>query len=762
MRQGDGSDLLGANDPRSASIGIIYVAPTDDRASVLEAILIQDELGRKQVAVVLPENNRAFQRPVDFDGLKNMRRGLKTEIIFVAPGVVPGPADFARQRRFTVYTSLDSYATALRMEQPDNGNAKKGLLLFGRKPKPAADLTAPPLAEQAGAYRTAQPVPIPVDASPAPPASTPASSSGDDNTTTWETSGAAPFAAFAGGSIAGADLLSSSSSPQGNAGSTSNNNGMPVSENESAKPGGPPRTVEPIIFAPPSSQPKTTGKLPAAGAADAGAAATAIPVRSGNTGKRATVVAGAAAAGAALAASGRAPAVGGGQPPTRGNTGGSGSGGGGGGIPPRRTSRQLLAILLVILTLLLLAGIAFASPLGQNAFHAITSTTVTATVTITPDSKLVSDNFVITAVTGTPNQSARQVQASILSDTTPPSSASANATGSIPGARASGSLQFINLNTNPVTVPGGILIGADGVQVSFNGPLYIPVAGTFTTGTAVNIGTSGNIRAFDINGACCGSSNIRVRNLAAFAGGQNSVPNSVITQNDINSASNNLISSLKPSAQAALQKKVLSNEQVVNNTLNCTANVTANHRPGDQAKSVIVTGTATCTEEVFDKTAALAIAADALKAEAAKNPGAGYALVGNVVAGVTQATVISSGHTVSLVVAAQGEWVFQFSPALQQQLKDSIANRSESDAQKYLQAVVGVSSVAISISSGNTMPAAANITLVIKAIPGVSGTSTPTPTSPTVGATPTGAPPVTPTTGLGGAQTTPTPVLGGS
>ncbi len=49
MRQGDGADLLGANDPRSASIGIIYVAPTDDRQSVLAAILTQDKLGRKQV-----------------------------------------------------------------------------------------------------------------------------------------------------------------------------------------------------------------------------------------------------------------------------------------------------------------------------------------------------------------------------------------------------------------------------------------------------------------------------------------------------------------------------------------------------------------------------------------------------------------------------------------------------------------------------------------------------------------------------------------
>ena len=93
MRQGDGADLLGASDPRSANIGVIYVAPNDNRQNVLAAILTQDKLGRKQVAVVLPEHNKAFQRPVDFEGLKNMRRGLKTQIVFVAPPG-PGPAFF--------------------------------------------------------------------------------------------------------------------------------------------------------------------------------------------------------------------------------------------------------------------------------------------------------------------------------------------------------------------------------------------------------------------------------------------------------------------------------------------------------------------------------------------------------------------------------------------------------------------------------------------------------------------------------------------
>src|SRR5947199_41102 len=73
MRQSDGADLLGTNDPRSADIGIIYVAPDDTRQSVLTAILTQERLHRKEIALVLPERNNAFGRQVDFDGLNEMQ-----------------------------------------------------------------------------------------------------------------------------------------------------------------------------------------------------------------------------------------------------------------------------------------------------------------------------------------------------------------------------------------------------------------------------------------------------------------------------------------------------------------------------------------------------------------------------------------------------------------------------------------------------------------------------------------------------------------
>src|SRR5438045_8783092 len=108
MRQSTGVELLGANDSRSASIGVIHVAPTDDRRSVLAAILTQEKLGRRQVVIELPGQNKAFQRPADFDDLKNMRRKLQAQLIFIVPQGV-ALAEFARQRLFPVYTTLEGY-----------------------------------------------------------------------------------------------------------------------------------------------------------------------------------------------------------------------------------------------------------------------------------------------------------------------------------------------------------------------------------------------------------------------------------------------------------------------------------------------------------------------------------------------------------------------------------------------------------------------------------------------------------------------------
>ena len=220
-------------------------------------------------------------------------------------------------------------------------------------------------------------------------------------------------------------------------------------------------------------------------------------------------------------------------------------------------------------------------------------------------------------------------------------------------------------------------------------------------------------------------------------------------QADIDAATNNLITMLKPGVLKDLKGQVRSNEAVVPNTLQCPSktNFTRDHNAGAHAGSVTVSGTITCTEEVYDHDGALTMAANLLTAEALKDFGPNFALTGNIVTGVTQVTQ-GSGGTVNVEVSAAGVWVYnKFDIPT---LKKDIAGMSKQDAINTLLKQPGVSSVAIVISNNSTtLPDAAHITIEINSVPGATGTPTITPGSPTVVPTPT-TPPITPTQGLGG------------
>ena len=133
--------------------------------------------------------------------------------------------------------------------------------------------------------------------------------------------------------------------------------------------------------------------------------------------------------------------------------------------------------------------------------------------------------------------------------------------------------------------------------------------------------------------------------------------------------------------------------------------------------------------------------------------------MGNIVARVTRVTVVDTKGTLSILVRAEGVWVYQFSKTVLQGFANHIANMSNQDAINYLMSQPGVKAVKIDNPNGSTLPDAAHIKFVIVAIPGATGSPTPgtgtvTPVGPTV--VPTGAvtPPAKPTPtatqGLGG------------
>jgi len=804
MRQGDGSDLPGVNSPRSTNIGIIYVAPNDDRQSVLAAILTQEKLGRRQVAIVLPDQNKAFQRPVDFDGLKNMRRGLRAQIVFVAPDG-SGPAELARQRRFPVFSSLDDYAKDVREGEQSTVVTRKGWLSPLSRQKPAGASSA--ASTHPTRPRQVQPVANTTGASAQ------AQQEATNNDNVKDDSGALLGAAVTGDATvidsgilaASRGDLSASADAQDqsdalppavpNDAAQSVASSLPVSEDTpteknigvqssdassvaadnskakiiplySARGGTTDKISIPAITPVLAAQPQVPQMSPVS------STATTRRVNSGNITAVGTGAAGfAAAAGRSAAHTVRA----GGTPPTRGSAVGPGGSPSGPRPPIRR--RMLFALVLLLVALVAACGvIAYASPgvfSHLNLPNIVPGLTPSATVTLTPASKDLKNTYTIFAVTGNPDSSLRQVQARQLTSTTPAQSKTATATGigHTPGVQASGTITFYNGSTvNRLVGAGTTFTLASGVQVVTDYAVDVPPAnppaafGTASVSAhAASVGTSGNIDVLTINQPCCSaSSDIFAKNLGAFSGGQDPRTFSVVRQSDIDGVVNPIKMTLMPAAQQSLQAQVQSGERFLK-TPQCTPNVSSDHAAGDQASSVTVTVKVTCSGEVYDLQGVQTIAANLLKQQAATDPGSGYALAGNLVTGITQLTLTNPNKgTLELFVTAEGIWVYQFSDAQKAMLAKLIVGKSKQAAQTLLLQQMGVARVDIQLSGGDgkTLPTdATQITIDVLTVPGLQGTTPSTPTagpgsgSPTVPTTVPGSPTVipkaTPTVGLG-------------
>jgi len=354
-------------------------------------------------------------------------------------------------------------------------------------------------------------------------------------------------------------------------------------------------------------------------------------------------------------------------------------------------------------------------------------------------------------VIGTPDPSKHQVQARLLFSTTPAQSKTVNTsgTGSIPATQATGFLTFYNSATFMQSVAADtVFVGADGVEVVNDESVDIPAArppvegSVIVTAHVVKPGASGNISALDINVPCC-LNGITVQNVIAFSGGQDAQSYTYVQQSDIDGAANILESSLTQNAQASLKKQIHANEQLAGSP-QCQSNVTSNQAASDRVANVTVSVTVTCLAEVYDYQGVVSMTQGLLKGEASNNLGADYSLVGNVVTPVSQA-MVGKNEAVSLLVNAEGVWVYQFGDAQKKMLAKLIAGKNQKDAKALLQKQTGVNNATIqfSESGADTLPTdPVQIAIVTQSVPGVQGTSatpgdTPTsqPTNPIVSPT---------------------------
>ncbi len=375
-------------------------------------------------------------------------------------------------------------------------------------------------------------------------------------------------------------------------------------------------------------------------------------------------------------------------------------------IGPRSIGRRVPRPVALLALVLLLAALLLATTLPGSPFRVFgVSPTV---VTITPLSRLEQNTYQFTAVPTNPDPALRQVQARLLSTTTPAQSTTVNATGSTPATRATGQLTFINNTANAIILQSTILTGKSGIQVSFQGPVTIPANPPTTNipGFAVNPGAAGNIPTLDISEPCCvPNDQIFVKN-TAFTGGHDA--GSVVQQSDIDNAARGLSGTLTQSGQIDLQGQVMSNERVVDGSLKCQPNVSANHRAGEVAKTVTISVSMTCSEEVYDYQAVANAAGNLLRAQAGSDPklGRAYSLSGPLTIDVLSVTAESAQGQAAIQVRARGLWAYSFSPDLLRHLAAQLAGKTKAQALDLLLHQPGIASARF--NSDNTLPADSN------------------------------------------------------
>ncbi len=402
----------------------------------------------------------------------------------------------------------------------------------------------------------------------------------------------------------------------------------------------------------------------------------------------------------------------------------------------RPCSPRWLLFALPVLALLLITGgivVALVNPFGVGA-------NPSATVTITPVSKHLANTYTVTAVTTTPNASMHQVAAHVISAQTSPQSQTVPVTGTnaIPATHASGILTLYNYSTTvSVTLTAGTDIPnlqSTTVDMILDGRVTVPPATDPTNPPTGNVpahvaqaGTIGNLPPVNTGNAgfyyctnCSGNTvkGYEIENDSAFSGGRDAQTVQTVQQSDINGATSSLETSNAPNPQQTLQGQVHPGEQLIG-TPGCKPKETSDHQPGDQASSVTVTLTFTCTGEVYDRDAALSLAVKLLSDQAATGLGTAYSLVGRVATMLTKASVTNTTQgTITVTIAAQGIWAFRLSTAQKERLTTLIAGKTQQQAQSLLLAQAGVQQVTIKVSGGgNTLPTDAHqISMVIQPV----------------------------------------------
>jgi hypothetical protein len=363
-----------------------------------------------------------------------------------------------------------------------------------------------------------------------------------------------------------------------------------------------------------------------------------------------------------------------------------------------------IIVILIVALLLLCSGVVSL----QLFYLPLVGGSAPATITITPDSKVEQDSYVIQAVTGNADPAKRQIPLRQLTFSPPNQSKVITATGvgHIPAQAAKGQLTFYNGSTQDFVVGSKTAIpGPNGVSVVPDSSVDVPAGNPPTYGTiTVNAhvttgGTNGNIAANAIHGNCCATGNFITVVSSAFTGGQDEQDYTFLQQSDVDGYADQLKPTLSQQAFDGLKGQLKPNEQLAGDP-QCAAQSTQDQPVGDQGHNVPsanVTVSATCTGLAYDASGAQILAQNLLKKKAS-SLGQAYALAETIKTKLT-VTDVKDG-VVTLQVTVSGTWSYQLNDKEKQALANQLVNKTRVAAQGYLNASKGIGKAKIDIANG--------------------------------------------------------------
>jgi len=265
-------------------------------------------------------------------------------------------------------------------------------------------------------------------------------------------------------------------------------------------------------------------------------------------------------------------------------------------------------------------------------------------------------------------------------------------------ARATGELIFYNGQGSQVTIPAGTtLTGSDGVQIVTEQDATIPPGSPPTYGQvsvsahAINPGSGGNIAAGDINTTVAIA--VFVKNTSAFYGGQDERNYQTVAKSDIGNAAAPLKADLAASLQGALQGQLKQDEQL--QPLPCSPTITADHQIGQEAATVKVTVSETCSGITYNDQELTSKVTQLLTSQAVKKLGSGYSMLENPQITVTSAI---TSKPVTLSFRSVSTWVYALTAQEQQHIKKIIAGKYKQNALQLLYSLPGIESVSLQFS----------------------------------------------------------------